>query len=123
MELNQLFQDMSETVVLHDADIMSNQQQTEEVVKDTRHANKELDKGVKSARRARKLKWFCIILVLLILIAVAVVLIIKFKVEPDQQKKKNGNTGGNAGGNAGSSAGQAGQNQATTQTTAPVAGE
>jgi syntaxin 1B/2/3 len=91
MELNQLFQDLAEQVVIQETAVQSAEQQTEHVVKDTENANVQLGKGVKSARRARKLKWICLCITLLIIIIIAVVLGVYFGII---QKNNNNNKNG-----------------------------
>lgn len=73
-ELNQLFQDLAEAVVLQEPAVQAAEQQTENVVKDTEQANVQLKKGVDHARRARRLKWALVCIVLFIIIVLALVL-------------------------------------------------
>ena len=51
-------EDLATTVVLQEEPIQQTEQQTENVVKDTELGNQHLDKGIKSARNARRLKWW-----------------------------------------------------------------
>ena len=74
IELNQLMQDLATAVVLADAPIQQTEQHTENVKKDTEAGNVQLDKGIASARRARKLKWWCFFIVLAIVIILGLVL-------------------------------------------------
>ncbi|EMF17636.1 t-SNARE [Sphaerulina musiva SO2202] len=74
MELNQLMEDLATAVVLQDEPIMQAEQHTENVKKDTEAGNVHLDKGIESARRARKLKWWCFFIVLAIIIILGLVL-------------------------------------------------
>ena len=78
MELNQLFQDLAEAVVIQEPMVQAAEEQTSNVVKDTEQANVHLGKGVDSARRARKLKWICLAIVVLIIAALALGLGIYF---------------------------------------------
>jgi len=78
MELNQLFQDLAETVIIQESAVQATEAQTDNVVKDTENANVQLGKGVEHARRARKLKWWCLGIVVLIIIILALVLGIFF---------------------------------------------
>lgn len=73
-ELNRLMEDLATIVVLQDAPIAQTEQHTETVKHDVENANTQLDKGISSARRARKLKWWCFFIVLLIIIILALVL-------------------------------------------------
>jgi t-SNARE complex subunit (syntaxin) len=65
--------------------------QTENVVKDTERANAEIGKGIKNARRTRKMKWCLFIFFLLIVLGVALYFIIKY-VQDQQAKKKTTDT-------------------------------
>jgi syntaxin 1B/2/3 len=85
IELNQLFQDLAEAILIQDPVVTNLEQETVKVADDTKLANVELGKGVKSARKARKLKWWCCGLMFLILVAVVVILVIKFKPKPKQE--------------------------------------
>jgi syntaxin 1B/2/3 len=84
IELNQLFQDLAETVIIQESAVQATEEQTDNVVKDTENANVQLGKGVESARRARKLKWWCLGIIVLIIIILAVVLGIFYGI---QEKK------------------------------------
>lgn len=50
------------------------EQHTENVKKDTEAGNQQLDKGIASARRARRMKWWCFWIVVLIICILALVL-------------------------------------------------
>jgi len=80
IELNQLFQDLAEAVIIQEPAVQQVEEQTENVVKDSEAANVHLGKGVESARRARKLKWWCAGIVLLIVLILALVLGLGFGV-------------------------------------------
>ena len=73
-ELNQLFQDLAEAVIIQEPAVQAAEQQTENVVKDTEQANVQLKKGVDHARRTRKLKWWCFFICLFIVVALALIL-------------------------------------------------
>lgn len=70
LELNQLMEDLATAIVLQEEPIQQVEQQTENVKKDTEAGNVQLDKGIRSARNARRLKWWC----LGICVAIAVIL-------------------------------------------------
>lgn len=70
MELNTLFEQLAEQVVLQDAAVQRTFEQTEVVKQDLSTGNKQLGKGVDSARRARKLKWWCFFICLAIIIVI-----------------------------------------------------
>ena len=74
MQLNQLMEDLATAVVLQDEPIQATEQHTENVKKDTEAGNVHLDKGIASARRARKLKWWCFFICVAIVIILALVL-------------------------------------------------
>jgi len=89
LELNQLFQDLAESIQLQDPLIQQTEQQTERVKADTEAANVQIDKGIKHARRARCLKWTLCVIVSILIIAIVVVLVIYFKViRPDNNNNK-----------------------------------
>ncbi|KAI5238027.1 t-SNARE [Aureobasidium subglaciale] len=70
IELNKLFEDLAEAVVIQEPMIQQAEQHTENVKKDTEAGNVQLDKGITHARRARRLKWWCLLIVVIILIIV-----------------------------------------------------
>ena len=74
IELQQLMEDLATAVVLQDQPIQQAEQHTENVKHDTEAGNVQLDKGIESARRARKLKWWCFWIVVLIIAILALVL-------------------------------------------------
>ncbi|KAL5404663.1 hypothetical protein PMIN03_009007 [Paraphaeosphaeria minitans] len=73
-ELALLFQQLNEQVVYQEEQVTRVEEQTENVAKDTTHANQQLDQGIKSARRARKLKWWTLGIIVLIIAILAAVL-------------------------------------------------
>lgn len=73
-ELNQLMEDLATAVVLQEEPINQAEVHTGAVKEDTEAANVQLDKGIESARRARKLKWWCFFICLAIVIILALVL-------------------------------------------------
>ncbi|RDI83280.1 hypothetical protein Vi05172_g6667 [Venturia inaequalis] len=89
LELSQLFQDLAETVIIQESAVKATEEQTDNVVKDTENANVQLTKGVKSARNARKLKWWCLGLVLLVMIVLGLALGIYFGVTVPNRNKKS----------------------------------
>ncbi|KAK5124688.1 hypothetical protein LTR85_001401 [Meristemomyces frigidus] len=74
IELNQLMEDLATAIVLQDAPIQQTEQATANVKQDTEAGNVQLDKGIASARRARKLKWWCFFICLAIVIILGLVL-------------------------------------------------
>lgn len=79
-ELALLFQQLNEQVVYQEAQVIQAEEQTTQVHGDTEKANEQLTSGIKSARRARKLKWWCLFVIVLILAIIALVLGIYFGV-------------------------------------------
>jgi len=73
-DLALLFQQLNEAVVYQETAVQGVEQQTEHVKEDTEQANTQLDKGIASARRARKLKWWTLLTVVLIIAIIALVL-------------------------------------------------
>ncbi|KAF2154821.1 t-SNARE [Myriangium duriaei CBS 260.36] len=73
VQLNQLFEDLASAVVLQEPAVQAAEQRTDEVKRDTEAGNVQLGKGIEHARRARKLKWWCLLIVVLILIAVGLI--------------------------------------------------
>lgn len=73
-ELLLLFQQLDEQVVYQEEQVTRVEEQTENVTKDTTGANAHLDQGIKSARRARKLKWWTLGIVVLIIAIIAAAL-------------------------------------------------
>lgn len=67
-------EELASQVILQEDAVQTTEQHTENVKKDTEAGNVALDKGIDSARRARKLKWWCFFIVLAIVIILALVL-------------------------------------------------
>lgn len=86
-QLNQLFQDLAEQVIIQDTMVQAAEEQTDHVVKDTENANVQLGKGVASARRARKLKWWLLGIIVLIVVVLGLALGIYFGVTVPNQNK------------------------------------
>jgi syntaxin 1B/2/3 len=79
-ELAVLFTQLNEQVVYQESQVERIHDQTVQVVDDSKQANTQLDKGITSARRARKLKWWTLCVVVLIVVILALVLGIYFGV-------------------------------------------
>jgi syntaxin 1B/2/3 len=77
-ELALLFQQLNEQVVYQEPQVQQAEAQTTQVQEDATQANKQLDEGIKSARRARKLKWWTLLVVVLILVIIGLALGIYF---------------------------------------------
>lgn len=87
VELSKLFLELNERVVEQEAQTVQVEEQTVQVNEDAKHANTQLDQGIKSARRARKLKWWTLFVVVLIIAIIALALGLYFGLRP----KNNGN--------------------------------
>ena len=74
IQLNQLMEELATQVVLQDEPVQAEEQHTDNVKKDTEAGNEQLTKGVKHARNARKLKWWCFFICLAIVIILGLVL-------------------------------------------------
>jgi syntaxin 1B/2/3 len=88
-ELALLFTQLNEVVTYQETAVQQIEQQTEHVKQDTEAANVQLDAGIKSARRARKLKWWSLGVFILILAIIGLALGIYFGVVvPNRNKDK-----------------------------------
>jgi syntaxin 1B/2/3 len=74
MELNQLMEDLATAIVLQEEPIQQTEQSTANVLKDTEAGNQHLDKGIKSAKNARRLKWWLFWIIVAIVAILALVL-------------------------------------------------
>lgn len=77
-ELALLFQQLNEQVVYQEAQVEQVENQTVQVNEDAKQANQQLDRGIESARRARKLKWWTLGVFVLIICIIALALGIFF---------------------------------------------
>ncbi|KAF3010005.1 hypothetical protein E8E13_011399 [Curvularia kusanoi] len=85
VELATLFQQLNEQVVYQEAQTVQVENQTTQVNEDAKHANTQLDQGIKSARRARKLKWWTLFVVVLIIAIIALAVGLYFGVGPGKK--------------------------------------
>lgn len=74
LELNQLFQQLAEQVIIQEPMVANVDDTTTKVLDDNTKGNTELDKGIKSARNTRKLKWWCFGIIVAIIVILALVL-------------------------------------------------
>jgi syntaxin 1B/2/3 len=88
-ELSQLFAQLNEQVVYQEAQVTQIDDQTTQVHHDAEQANVQLDKGIVSARRARKLKWWTLLVVVLILAIIGLALGIYFGVVVPKRNNNN----------------------------------
>ena len=63
IELNTLSQEVAQLVHLQEPMVENIEEKTKEVADDTLKANEHLDKGITSARNARKWKWWALFIV------------------------------------------------------------
>jgi syntaxin 1B/2/3 len=92
-DLSLLFRQLDEQVVFQQVQVERGEEQTAQVVGDNKAANMQLDKGIVSARRARKLKWWCLLIVVLIIAILALVLGLYFGLRAKNDNKSNNNNG------------------------------
>ncbi|KAF2798211.1 t-SNARE [Melanomma pulvis-pyrius CBS 109.77] len=85
-ELAQLFNELNEVVVQQEVPVAAIENQTVQVKDDTEGANRKLDEGIKSARRARKLKWYTLGVFVLIICIIALVLGLYFGLKNNNKK-------------------------------------
>jgi syntaxin 1B/2/3 len=88
-ELATLFTQLNEQVVYQEQQTVDIENQTVQVNEDAKHANQHLDKGIASARRARKLKWWALFIFIIIIAAIALGLGLWFGIFKDRDEKKN----------------------------------
>ena len=74
VELGQLMDELATAIVLQDEAIQTTERHTSNVKTDMEAGNTKLDAGITSARRARKMKWICLIICILIVLILALVL-------------------------------------------------
>jgi syntaxin 1B/2/3 len=78
IEINQLFQDLSQSVTIQEPMVHDVENQVEQTYHNTQGATKKLGTAADSARRARRLRWICFwvtIIGILIIVAVAVAIV------------------------------------------------
>ena len=89
-ELALLFEQLNEAVVYQEEAVTQTENQTARVKDDTENANTQLDKGIVSARRARKLKWWTLLTFLAIVIILGLVLGLYFGLRSNNKSGNNG---------------------------------
>lgn len=90
-ELAMLFTQLNEQIVYQEPQTVYAEDATARVNEDAKHANQHLDKGIKSARRARKLKWWALFVFLIIIAAIALGLGLWFGVFKDKNNNNSNN--------------------------------
>lgn len=78
LELSAMFQDLAVLVEQQEEAVVQAEQNAENTTKYMDEGNAHVDKGIISARNARKYKWWCLLVVVIILIIIAIVLAIVF---------------------------------------------
>ncbi|CAK1354005.1 unnamed protein product [Cercospora beticola] len=76
IELQQLFQDLDAIVVQQEAAVMDIETKAEETYTHIEAGNVHLDKGVSSARAARKKKWICLGICVAIILVIVLIIVI-----------------------------------------------
>jgi syntaxin 1B/2/3 len=95
-ELSLLFRQLDEQVTYQQVQVEQNEEQTAQVLEDNKKANDQLDRGVVSARRARRLKWWTLLTFVAIVCILALILGLYFGLRNrDKNNNNNNNTGGN----------------------------
>lgn len=85
IELSAMFQDLAVLVEQQEEAVVQAEQNAENTTKYMDEGNAHVDKGIISARNARKYKWWCLLVVVIILIILAIILAIVFtRVKPQQ---------------------------------------
>ncbi|KAF2857156.1 t-SNARE [Piedraia hortae CBS 480.64] len=72
-ELTLLFQQLDEMIVMQEPKIQQAEQQATAAKDNVESGNKEMDKGIKSARGARKKKWICLGICFLIIAIIVII--------------------------------------------------
>lgn len=67
-------EELATTVVVQEEAVQLNEQRAGNVREDMEQGNTQLNQGIKSARRARKMKWWCFFICVAIVIILALVL-------------------------------------------------
>lgn len=78
IELAGLFQDLDTLIVQQDPIIQRAEEQTEQTNLNLERGNQEVQTGIVHARRARRLKWWCLLIVVIILGIIALLLGLQF---------------------------------------------
>lgn len=91
-ELALLFQQLNEVVVYQETRVEQVEQQTQQVNDDAKNTNVQLERGVNAARRAKKLKWWCLIAVIVSLAIIGIVLGIWFGAIRNNKNRNNNNS-------------------------------
>lgn len=89
-DLAVLFEQLNEAVVYDEPKVEGIENHTGNVRDDTEQANKQLDKGIEHAKRARRLKWWTLLTVLAICAILALVLGLYFGLHNNGGGNKNG---------------------------------
>jgi syntaxin 1B/2/3 len=94
-DLSLLFQQLDEQVTYQQVQVDRTEEQTHQVVDDHKHANEQLDRGIASARRARKLKWWLLLTVIAIICILALILGLYFGLRNNGNGNNNNNNNNN----------------------------
>jgi syntaxin 1B/2/3 len=91
LELGQLFEDLDRIVMEHEPLIQNIEQKGEEVQQNVEAGVGELDKGVKSARAARRKKWICFWICIAIIVVVVIIVVVYMAATGKFSSNKNNN--------------------------------
>jgi len=70
-ELAALFNDMSQLVEQQEVAVNAAEQNAESTVQNIKQGNTQVEQGIVSAKRAKRLKWWCLLVAVLIVLAIA----------------------------------------------------
>lgn len=79
-------EELATTIILQEEPVQAIEQRTDNVRTDMEQGNTQLTQGIKSARRARKLKWWCLGITVLICIIIALVIGLYFGLQNSGHK-------------------------------------
>lgn len=88
-ELLLLFQQLEEQVILADPVVQNIEERGDDVVRDMEHGVTHLDKGVVSARGARKKKWICLGIGIGIIVVIVIIIVIVTLLKKQDNKNNN----------------------------------
>ncbi|KAF2181949.1 t-SNARE [Zopfia rhizophila CBS 207.26] len=89
-ELALLFQQLDEVAVFQEQQVHRVEDQTTGIKQDTEKANTQLNEGIKSARRARKLKWWTLLTFIAIICILGLILGLYFGLRKNNSNNNNG---------------------------------
>lgn len=102
MELVDLLEILNQQIVMQGQVVEDVAQKAEQATDNLGNANVHIDKGIQSARRARKLKWWClgVCILIAIVIALGVGLGVALTRNSNNSNNSNDSSNGNSNGNS-----------------------